>query len=511
VANEPSTSLGFDEGRGIRHEPEPEGATALGPYLHAFRARRLLVIIVVLVVVVAAGAWTQLHGRTYQTTARLLVNPLPQTDTTFLGLPLIRDTGDPSTTIQTAAALADSPQAQQLAAKLMGTGWSVHRVQAQVSVQPEGQSNILDISASAPTAAGAAVLANTFAHAVVASRAAVLKPLAVAAIATTRAQLAGIKNPVSAVAANLEDRLSQLQAVVGGRDPTLSFSAVAVPPQAASGPPTALVIGLGALAGLVLGMGLALAIEFLKPRRVREEEEVTRLLLAPVLARIPTMGRSVGRLGPTMGLNPPPTMREAVRSLRIQLELIEGGGRSIMVTSGSQGDGKTTLVVALGCALADAGRSVIMVDADFRKPDLGPALGAMPRVDVERLLEPGGDLSKALVEVPGRPSLRVLPAWAPEDALALERTTPQLNALLHLALNIADYVIVDTPPLGEVADALKAALLIDDLIVVSRLGNSREASLENVRDLLARAGRSPTGLVINGSSLDVPRGYYYGY
>lgn len=470
-----------------------------------------MVIVIALIVTAAAVGYTQERTATYTATAQLLVNPLPETDTTFLGMPVIRDTGDPTTTIQTAATLVDSPQAQQLTAARMGPGWTASRVRSQVSVLPQGQSDVLDITAQATTPKQATNLANTFANAVIDTRMATLQPLVARAIASAQSQLKSA-SPGSSTAAGVQSTLSELQGAAGGRDPTVSFSEAAVTPAGASGPSTALVIALAVLVGLLLGIGAALAIELLKSRRITEESELLRLLPAPVLARVPTLPRSFSRQGPALGAHLPQGALEAVRSLRIQLELLGRGSRSIMLTSASQGDGKTTMSIALARAFAEAGKRVILIDADFRKPDLGPALGVAPRVDVGELVEQGRPLSEALVNLPGLDSLSVLPAWGGTDTLVRTRNVTRLNVALHLALRMADYVIVDSAPLGEVADGLPLVRLVNALVLVSRLGNSRESSVKTVRDLLARVGTMPTGLLITSSPGRTSRyGYGYGY
>jgi Mrp family chromosome partitioning ATPase len=487
---------------------QTEDGSALGPYLHAVRTHRWLVIAIVLVLAGAAVAYTRQRVASYQATSELLVSPLPQTDTTFLGLPLIRDTGDPTTTIETAAGLVNSPQAQQLTAKRMGAGWTARRVRSQVSVTPQGQSDILDVTATASTASTAARLANTFANSVIASRLAALTPRVEGAIATVEAQLKTLTRD-SAAAADAQDTLSQLRATVG-RDPTLALSQAAVPPTSPQGPSAALVIALVTLAGLVLATGVALAIELLRPARVTEEAELLELMPVPVLARIPTLPRSFSRRGPAAGAGLPAGAREAVRTLRIQLEML-GSPRTIMMTSASQGDGKTTMSLALGCSFAEAGKRVILIDADFRKPDLAPAIGATSSADVEALLAQGRSLSEALVEMPALGSLSVLPAWGTADALGVAKNVTRLNVVLHLARRMADYVILDSAPLGEVADGLPLVRLVDDVVVISRLANTRARALETVRDLLARTDCTPTGHVITCSSETLSSGYYYGY
>ncbi len=80
----------------------------------------------------------------------------------------------------------------------------------------------------------------------------------------------------------------------------------------------------------------------------------------------------------------------------------------------------------------------------------------------------------------------------------LEAVSRRLPDLLREARELADYVIVDTPPLGQVSDALRAATVVDDIILVTRPGNTDRIELQHTRELLDRMGHTPTGLLVIG-------------
>src|SRR3954451_3127211 len=486
------------------------GEGALGSYLRAVRSHLVLVIAITVAAGIAAVAWDQLRTPSYQTTAQMLITPISSDDTTYLGLPLVRDTGDPPRTLQTAATLIDSPRAAQLTARRLGGRWTQRRVEKAVDVSPEGQSSIVDVVASAASANQSAHVANTYVHAVAEARAAELKPLIDRAIATTRQQQSRLPdNAPSKV--TLSDRTRQLQNVEGS-DPTISISQVASPPDSSSGISLPLVFVIALIAGLALGTIAALLLDMLRPKRMAEEEELLGLYRLPVLARIPNLPRRRRRQAAASPLAMPPMVREGFRTLQVQLELQPGRHRSILVTSASSGDGKTTSAVNFALELVGAGQKVVLMDLDLRKPDIGPVLGISPRVPLIQLLSENTRLESALVEVPGVDGLRVLPVTQGDGSSAIERFTARLPELITEGLALADYVIMDTAPVGEVSDALKMTAGVDDIIAVARLGNTRRANFELMRDLLERTRHTPTGLVVIGTSpREVSSYYYYGY
>jgi MinD superfamily P-loop ATPase len=109
-------------------------------------------------------------------------------------------------------------------------------------------------------------------------------------------------------------------------------------------------------------------------------------------------------------------------------------------------------------------------------------------------------LDQLLVEPVSAPGLRVFSANSQGDvSRALDVVGRRLPELLRAARKLADYVIVDTPPVGQVSDALRAAVTVDDIVLVTRPGNTDRTELQHTRELLDRLGHTPTGLLVIGA------------
>jgi len=445
----------------------------------------------------------------YEATANLLVTPLAEDDETFLGLDLLRDSGDPTRTMQTAATLVESPAAARATAETLGGGLDEQDVLEDVEVQPEGESQILAVTAKAGSPQRAASLANVFARTALAARQQAVGEQIQAAIGQTEAQLRAIPDPADPRAAELAGRLTRLQTIQRGDDPTLALSQQATPPEDPVGPPRPLVVALALVAGLAIGIGGALLLE-LSERRLRDDKEILSAYPLPILARVPLLPRRQLRGPKHVAWFMPPAIREAFRTLAVQLDLERSGHRSIMITSASAGDGKTTSAVNLGVAMAAAGSEVILLDFDLRKPDVGKML-KLEGVPQTELLDNRTRLSELLAPAPGVPSLSVLPMSSVAGDFALvEALHQKLIEFLAEARDTADYVVVDTPPLGEVSDALRVALHVDDVVVVARANNTERFGLEVLADLLERGRHEPKGYVL----LERPqrrRSAYYSY
>jgi capsular polysaccharide biosynthesis protein len=230
-------------------------------YLSAIRAHRLLVFLITLAAVAASAVFLLQRSPDYEATAKLLVEPLPPEDQTFLGLPLIRDTGDPVRTMQTAASLVESqPAAARLAAQ-PGQDLTSEQILDRIKVSPEGESNILAVTATADSADGAARLANQFSRAVLSVHSDDIDNAAGALITQLQAALKATPTTDQATRADISSRLNQVNSVVSRGDPTLQLSQPAVPPTAATGPSAALIIVLALIAGFALGSGTAVLLQ----------------------------------------------------------------------------------------------------------------------------------------------------------------------------------------------------------------------------------------------------------
>ncbi len=501
-----SPSAPFSEPGMMGH---PSETTTIGSFANALHRHRALAVVLFLLVLVPVLAYAVKRTPTYPATARILVNPLPSDDTTFLGLPLLRDTGDSTLTMQTAATLIDSQPAAALTASALGRPWTARRVRAVVSVQPEGDSEILDITAAASRPSEAARIATTFARAALAARASALRPVVAQAITAATQQLGSIRSSSSNLAgAEIQQNLSQLQSLRDGHDPTLSLSEAAVVPTASSGLSTSLTLALGLIGALALAAAGPVLVEIVRKPRLDDDQQLSAMIPGPIMARVPTLPRSFrSARGSSLSHPLPPAVGEALRGLRIILDLTPGRHRSILITSAFHGDGKTTTAVNLAREIAESGSEVLLIDVDMRKPDIGKRLNLQPVLPLsETVLDPK-PLSYA-VSPPEFPNLRVLTTYAEPDFASLDRVADELPAVLEKALEQAEFVILDAPPLGEVADVMRFVGAVDDVLLVSRLGQTPLGALQVAREMLARTSRQAVGHVIVGSS---PQSGGYGY
>ena len=485
----------------------PENEGALGPYLRAIAAHKLVVALATLATLAGAIAWLTLRTPDYEATAEILVTAVPQADSTYIGLPLLRESGEPTRTIQTAATLIESASAAQLTAKRVGHGLTRTMVREAVTVNPKGESNILGVTAVATSGELAAQLANTFAESSLEFRRRRLAAQLNRTLRQLHTREAALKADGAAAgsdaASELQRRISALEAIANGDDPTLNISEPATPPQKPKGAASYLVIALALIAGFLLGTGIALAMR-LAERQIRDEDEVLGAFPLPVLTRVPILSRRILR-----GHGMPPGIREAFRTLIAQLEVRAPGDRVLMVTSASRNDGKTTSAVNLALSLVASGHRVVLIDFDLRKPDIARRLRMDAGQGLAPMLSPDARLTDLLLPAPLLPLLRVATAASTQgDVALLEALLRRLPAILEQAAEAADYVIVDTAPVGEVADAIKVVDHVDQVLLVVRPANTNRVNLEHARDLLSSTGRSPLGYIILGERRGGSNRYY---
>jgi capsular exopolysaccharide synthesis family protein len=186
------------------------------------------------------------------------------------------------------------------------------------------------------------------------------------------------------------------------------------------------------------------------------------------------------------------------------------GARSIFVTSASVGEGKTTASINLAYSLAQQGHRTILMEADFRRPTIGATLGlAAPRIGIESVLVQQARLEDALFTVEGYgEELKLLLVERAGDWMVDRLSLPTAGNIVREAAISADYVVIDSPPLTEVIDALPLARLADDVVLVTRLGKTNLRKLEELGELLAQNGITPVGAAIVGVERSSVDGYY---
>jgi capsular exopolysaccharide synthesis family protein len=474
---------------------------ALAPYLRAIQAHKLVFVGVVLAAVAAAGIYTKTSTKEYSSTAQILITPIAQDNTGFIGLNLLRESGDPTRTVQTAAALVETQQIADKAAEKLADGRTGEQLLGEVAVQPEGESNVLDVTATATSPEAATQTANAFAEAALTVRNNLLQKQVVEEIERLEDQPGG--------ASEQSGRINSLKTIETRGDPTMQLAQTASGAGSPTGAGAALVIGLALIAGLALGTGTAVVLE-MSERRIRDEDEAVQLFPNSILARVPLLTRTQKRALADGNWIMPPNVREPFRMLMAQLQR-GGSHQTILLTSGSTGDGKTTTSINLAMTTALAGHPTILVDTDFRKPGVSEALQIQPTVIRNEMVDPR-TLEVALQQVPGVEHLRVLaPAVIdPSDDALIEHFAERMPSMLEEAAKLAEFVIIDTPPLGEISDALRITPAADEIIIVVYPGNTNRANYEIMRELLDRAGDRPLGLLVIGDRTGAAS-TYYGY
>jgi Mrp family chromosome partitioning ATPase len=465
-------------------------------YLRALRAHRLLALAVLAITVAASIAYLQLRDERYQATAEVLVTPLSVDQQATLGLPLITESADSTRVSQTAAALLRNNSAATVAAVEMGDGWDRNRVLGAIQIQPRGESNVIALTSTADSPSLAAKLANEYTRATLAVQNEALRRRLSLLIDSLQEELdSGLSGGEQS---GLESRIAALRVIDRTGDPTLSLVQRAVEPDNSSSPPSALVLAAALLGGAILAFGAALIAASLD-RRVRDEDELVTLLQAPILARIPPSSRRSARA----------RAAEAYRTLAAEIEESGGARQVVMVTGGSSGDGKTHCAAELASAAREAGQEVIFLDFDVHRTtdsrhhlngDLnrGHLFGlwrddpALPRLD------PRKPLSDVLIYPSSDPGFKVGLAPSSQHQTELASLSRQMSRLIAEARRGGSLVVIDTPPLGEIGDALRLVAHVDLILVVAQLGVSRRAGLESLRDLLDRVGETSAGLVVLG-------------
>ena len=201
--------------------------------------------------------------------------------------------------------------------------------------------------------------------------------------------------------------------------------------------------------------------------------------------------------GLVMLAEPRSAAAEAYRSFGATLQFTNPDRRlqTIGVTSAAPGEGKSTTVANLAIALAETGRRVIMVDADLRRPGLHTLFGLSNREGLTNLL-----LSEQLTQFPLQetcaPGVRLL-ASGPVPANPLEAlASRRFDQVLAVARAQADFVVVDTPPAGALADATVLAPRLDAMLLVVSAGRTRRDLARRAKEQLTRVHANVLGVVL---------------
>jgi succinoglycan biosynthesis transport protein ExoP len=481
-------------------------------YLRAFRRQWLLIAVLVIITVSVTVAITLTAPKKYEATADVTVSAVDAGGDLQGFTNVFKQPSDGSSAVVGAARVMNAPRVREQAFNKLGTSKNIS-----LSATPLSQADIIAATATARSSTLAADAANAFARAFVQQRNDKFQGELRRKIDSLTKRIALI--PASQRAINpqyaaLQGEVATLSGYLDDGDPSVSVTKAADPPASASSPRPKLSIAVAFIAALLLGCGAAIAREFFNPR-LSDEDELRLTHRLPILARIPRLrDRVVREYLSGRGVLPSDAWK-GYRTLRAVLANAgDDGGypRSILITSAMPGDGKTMAAVNLAISLAAADLRVILVDGDFHRPMISSIFNVTAKRDgLTRLLAGEDAVDSVLVPAPSHAGLRLLLGTREHAHHLHVLDTDRLRGMLSDLEREADVVVIDSPPVPEVAEALAMADAVEAVLISVRLGYTRRDRLELLRELLARRGVAPVGFIVSSRTRPESLESYYDY
>jgi succinoglycan biosynthesis transport protein ExoP len=494
---------------GPKDAEEPD----LRDFFGVLRRRKWTIALVVVLVVGSALAFSLRQTPVYESTVRVLVKPInPSQAVQGVSVASIIN-------LDTEQGLVESPVVAERAAQALGGGTQPSVLLHNVSVSIPANTQFLDITYSSPDRSSSARAAQAFAQSYLDFR---------------RKQAS---DAFSTAAQGYERQIQQLQTELGGKQQDLAAATVgsseaaalqaeinaltsqiailqaqvapllapsvdpgeivspAVVPTSPSIPNYPRNLALALTVGLILGVGIA----FLRERlddRLAGREEFEEVLGAPILGIVPKRSGTRKRNWTELSVlqDPKTSAAEAYRTVRTNLQhLARNEGLQIFtVTSPMLGDGKTTVSANLAVALAKSGKRVIAISCDLHRPRLHRFFELDNAVGLTSVLTGQASVGDAVRRV-GSDTLGVLPsgptAASPTELLGSD----EMERLLVELKRTADFVILDTPPLGAVGDALILAPKTDGVLLVADATSTARGAVTFARSQIEQVGGKIVG------------------
>jgi len=320
--------------------------------------------------------------------------------------------------------------------------------------------------------------------------------------------------------------------VLAGKPNNISIVDYALTPDSPVGPNRTRTVILAFFLSIGLGLGLALFLEYLDDT-VHSTEEVERTLHLPALAVIPSVGGAVRRRvlpGTTalqkhtngngngnaellMNVDGRSPLAEAYRHLRTSVLLSTAGRtpKTLLVTSSLPGEGKTTTAVNTAISLAQTGATVVIIDADMRRPRLQSIFGMQGQEGLSSILS--SDVSEeemlAVIRTDEESGLSVLTSGPIPPNPAELLGSDQMRRLVAALQAKYTHVVIDSPPVSSFTDGVLISTMVDGVLLVVHGGRSSRHIVRRSKQLLNDVGAKIFGVVLNNVNLQSHDYYYY--
>src|SRR5438105_7310797 len=331
---------------------------------------------------------------------------------------------------------------------------------------------------------------------------------------------------------NLLQRSKENDVVLAGRPNNISIVDYAITPDFPVGPARMRSVMLAFVLALALGVGLALFLEYLDDS-IHSTDDVEKFLRLPALAVIPSMSGGVARRrllssatalqkrnGNTGGnpelllnVNGRSALAESYRQLRTSVLLSTAGRapKTLLITSSLPGEGKTTTAVNTAITLAQTGASVVIIDADMRRPRLRSIFDLPEREGLSSILSSETKPEDMLhaIHRDEATGLNVLASGPippnPAELLGSE----QMRKLIAVLSGAFTHIVIDSPPVSSFTDGVLIASMVDGVLLVVHGGKSSRGVVRRSRQLLTDVGAKIFGVVLNNVSARSHDYYYY--